>query len=305
MYHRVLTDKEIQNSFSNSGIIVNVDSFDKQIEYLAKYFNILNVNQVIENIENGKQFNTRSCLITFDDGWIDNYRNAYPILKAHRASSLIFLPFNYIGTGELFWQEQIVNYIYVICRYETEVPDILVKNNLSHIYNLQGNQLRKEINYFIGNLKKLSNEEIDNLVSKFKAHIEKSNYPTVGSVDEYIDWDHAHEMSRNNVWFGSHAMSHRLLTKLNNEELKIELKQSKVLLEGKLQLPIHSIAYPNGSFNETVVNATRIAGYNLGFTTNTGYFQTNENPFEIKRVNIHQNAARNIPLFLCRILGLF
>jgi len=305
MYHRVLTNEEFMQSFSNPGIIVNRDTFEKQIKYLTNNFKVLSISQVIDTVDNKHSFTDLSCLITFDDGWYDNYKNALPILQKHDAASLIFLPINYIGTNKLFWQEQLANYIYLICQNEKQAPKLLSKYSLSQVFNRRGDVLRHDIYEFVGALKRLSNREIDEVVNEFKSYIDNSGYTADNNVDKYINWDQALEMSHNNVSFGSHAMSHRLLTKLAQKELNSELKQSKEIIEKNLQKPVLSIAYPNGNYNNEVTLSAKEADYKVAFTTESGYFAANEDAYTVKRINMHQAGTANIPLFLCRILQIF
>lgn len=64
-------------------------------------------NEVAQIINTGMEFPPRSCLITFDDGWKDNYTYAYPVLKRHHIPALIFLTTDFIGTSRAFWHEQL------------------------------------------------------------------------------------------------------------------------------------------------------------------------------------------------------
>ncbi|MDH5571882.1 MAG: polysaccharide deacetylase family protein, partial [Gammaproteobacteria bacterium] len=64
--------------------------FDMQINYISKHYSIISLDNLLDII-NGKTFdkNKKYCVITFDDGWLDNYINAYPVLKKHNAPATI------------------------------------------------------------------------------------------------------------------------------------------------------------------------------------------------------------------------
>ena len=85
-----------------------------------------------------------------------------------------------------------------------------------------------------------------------------------------MNWDDLKKIEKNKISVQSHGARHRKLAILNEEQLEYELKSSKDTLENRLQKPVNSICYPQGSFNENVVNRALDIGYNLGFTTNYG-----------------------------------
>jgi len=75
--------------------------FGKQINYLAKNFNVISLTEFITLLTNEKKIPPKTVLITFDDGYKDNFTNAYSILQKLGASATIFLSVAYIGTGKI------------------------------------------------------------------------------------------------------------------------------------------------------------------------------------------------------------
>ena len=75
-YHRVISDEEyFKNNRPDDDLIVSKSVFEKQIKYLKKNFNVISINDI------NKNFNLKKIVITFDDGYFDNFENAFPILK--------------------------------------------------------------------------------------------------------------------------------------------------------------------------------------------------------------------------------
>ena len=109
MYHRVLPSEERRQSGSHPAIMVDPQTFDRQMGVLKRRFNVLSLEEFADRIERKVAFESSSCLITFDDGWKDNVIYALPILEKHELSALVFLPVNYIGQKRLFWQEALVH----------------------------------------------------------------------------------------------------------------------------------------------------------------------------------------------------
>ncbi|MEO0248761.1 MAG: polysaccharide deacetylase family protein [candidate division WOR-3 bacterium] len=86
---------------------------------------------------------------------------------------------------------------------------------------------------------------------------------------------------------GSHTMTHPDLTKLNQDNLRTELEDSKKLLEDTLGRRIRFLAYPFGRFNQRVKDAAREAGYEAGFTMRRRRSLDWTDPMEIPRMSVY------------------
>ncbi len=93
MYH------SISNSFENE-VSVKLDEFKKQMEYLAKNYNVIKLEEAVQYIRNGEIAKNRLVVITFDDGYKDNYYNACPVLTRLKLPATIFLLLEYIETSK-------------------------------------------------------------------------------------------------------------------------------------------------------------------------------------------------------------
>jgi peptidoglycan/xylan/chitin deacetylase (PgdA/CDA1 family) len=86
-------------------------------------------------------------------------------------------------------------------------------------------------------------------------------------TDEFLDWTMAAEMARAGMRFGSHAHNHVVLTTLNSERVKEELRVSRQLLEQRLSCAIEVLAVPYGFCDQHVLNAAWESGYQVVCTS--------------------------------------
>ncbi len=96
------------HDFGYSGIQVAPDNFEKQMRFLKeKRYNVISLDKLVESIKQGKRFARNTIVITFDDGYQDNYTCAYPILTKYGFPATIFLISDYIGNKKDFlnWSE--------------------------------------------------------------------------------------------------------------------------------------------------------------------------------------------------------
>lgn len=57
--------------------------FRKQIEFIKESFHVMTMEQVIEAVKGGAELPENAMLLTFDDGYADNYTVAFPILEEY------------------------------------------------------------------------------------------------------------------------------------------------------------------------------------------------------------------------------
>ena len=89
---------------------------------------------------------------------------------------------------------------------------------------------------------------------------------------------------------GSHSLNHTNLTKISNNDVIIEIENSKKILEDMFGVKINNFCYPFGKFNKFTANVVEERGYLRAFTTNRGLYKTPN--FEIKRVPITKGISK-------------
>ena len=93
-YHRI--DDEDHRS------CVTPRAFAEQMRWLrTEGFSVLRFDAIAEYLESGRPFPDRSVVITFDDGFADNHRNAFPVLASEGSPATIFLATGFIGGAAL------------------------------------------------------------------------------------------------------------------------------------------------------------------------------------------------------------
>ena len=311
MYHRVLTPEERRRSGSHPALIVDRDSFAKQMAALKRRFRVLSVEEFADYLERRVPFPSRSCVITFDDGWRDNFTNALPILAEHELPALVFLPVNYIGRPRLFWQEALahllVQSVLAVRTDASRAPrlrKLLAPAGLEEILNIGDDDPRPSIVAAIADRKSLSRAVVAEVVTGIAAEL-AVNVDDLSATDGFIDWAQADAMSQRRVAFGGHGAEHLLLTQVSRPEAEAEIRVSKDVLDRRLKQWVPTFSYPNGYWTSDIAEMVRAAGYRLAFITRRGFVSCDDDPFKIRRINVQENLAASTPMLLARILGLW
>jgi peptidoglycan/xylan/chitin deacetylase (PgdA/CDA1 family) len=93
----VLNYHQINNNAHNP-LTLSDSEFEAQIKYLAKNgYTAISPDELADYIQYGKALPTNPILITFDDGYKDNYQVAYPILKKYHFTATIFLISDFVN----------------------------------------------------------------------------------------------------------------------------------------------------------------------------------------------------------------
>ena len=280
-YHRILSEKKSNKQFIQPGMYVQNNVFEKQMLFLEKYFSILSFTELLD-LWNKKTLrkDQRYCVITFDDGWLDNYIYAYPILKEHNIPATIFLPTAFIGTNHWFWPDKI--------------SYIMMKQ-------LNGVNLNGKIDSAIDAYKELPEEEIHGFIVEMSKNL-SLDFPDKRVL---INWDEVDEMSRHDIAFGSHSCTHKILTRLPVKERQKEIEESLYTLRQKNINYSPVFCYPNGNYNQEIINQVKAAGYRAAVSTRYGFEDgLPQDLFSLKRISIHNDITATIPLFAFHISGL-
>lgn len=309
MYHRVVSKKNLDKIFSHPGIVVETETFEKHLRFLCRYFRVVSLDEFKERMITGQPFQDRICLITFDDGWQDNFNEAFPVLERYGLPAVIFLPVGFIGTRKRFWQESLTHSLLRVLEQSNGKIDsvhgaIFARLGLDMDALMSDQEGKTRIQEKVGQAKVLSENEIKDLLNEMSETMDGQHSPKE-HPDTFLTWEQVKRMAMGQIRFGSHTINHKILTKVPLDQAQKEVKDSKRAIQNELGDEILAFSYPNGNYNVEIKEMVISNGYQLGFSTEAGLVSSEDDRFTIKRVNIHQGAASSIPLFLARIIGMF
>jgi peptidoglycan/xylan/chitin deacetylase (PgdA/CDA1 family) len=261
--------------------------FRRQMEWLKKTVRILSEPELLEIIKLRKPLRERCAMVTFDDGYRDNYDLAYPILRELGIPATFFIPTGMVDSRRLGWWD-IANYL-IKSSPRTQLD---FRGQRIDLTGERGLVARK----IVGQLREIQAAEIDG----FLADLSKAcacPFPSLALQDaELMNWEQVQEVARNGITIGSHTHHHSMLSKMDLAAQERELIQSKVFLEQKLGSEIHSLAYPVGNydaFNLETKDLAAGAGYSIAFSFLTGSNSWERmDRFDIRRIDPPYEVAR-------------
>ncbi len=265
IYHRVADDP-----IDAQMLAVSQRHFEMHLQTLARDFRVLPLSNLIQEIRRGDLI-SNTISLTFDDGYLDNLRNALPLLEKFNIHATIFVTSGFVGSTEEFWWDALER-IFLTCEPLPEflnVSDSRVDLKLDMcspegrlkvyeslcgvIRNMPADKIKKTINALFKNcgLKKQT-RSTHRIVNEAEL-IELSSSPLIE--------------------IGAHGVNHVVLGLMKTEEQKYEIYESKRILERITGQPIRLFSYPYGtvpSFNEITKKIVHDEGFEAGIANIQG-----------------------------------
>ncbi len=262
-YHRVLESCDPQGfSFDPELISASADVFRQQMQHLKARFVPMRFDEVLDHFERGKPLPDGAVLVTFDDGYDDNYRIAFPILRELGMSAMFFVSTGHIDSGRPYAYDWLVHMLCSASADErVQVPELDIDWRVEATLP----ERRRQAADLLYRVKLLDDEGQAALVTRLEA--EWGIPRAAGHPDcRPMTWDQLREMQRGGMEIGSHGVDHRMLAKLSRDHMLAEVRDSKHTLERELGVPVRAISYPVGgpdAFDHATVEAVRAAGFQV------------------------------------------
>jgi peptidoglycan/xylan/chitin deacetylase (PgdA/CDA1 family) len=279
-FHRVVSDSEFDRSNALPGMMMKEETFVRLLEFVKSRFRVVPIDD-LEHAAIGPR-----CLFTFDDGWKDNYTNAFPWMRKQGIPAIIFLVTGLIGGKEGFWVERL------IAAWKDRATRPQLQSALAPALNPPSNGAGIQAGASPKPAVALEDliERLKRMPSSERAQLLKSLLPANGhnSTGQMMTWDDVTEMGRAGIGFGAHTVTHPLLPYEDEATADREIRDSKLALEQRLQQRVTAFAYPNGDWDASTRQLVMEAGYQWAFTTRHGWYRWDLDPYTIPRVLLHE-----------------
>jgi peptidoglycan/xylan/chitin deacetylase (PgdA/CDA1 family) len=278
MYHGVVPDDYPINSW----LLVRENDFKKQLNYLNKYWEIISIDSYLN-----KKFKTAKpkALITFDDGYNNNYTIVYPLLKAYGIPATIYIVTDFIDKNELFWFDKIIYSIQVNRPKSIDLSGYHPKLTRYQFLDDSANQWRN-INNLLSDLKKLDPK----LTEKISQIVFDQIKPDLQYADHLLPLTQAaiSELHHSGlIEIGAHTARHEILTGLSDSRAAQTIKLSRQVITQIVGKPPRHFAYPNGDYNKKIFKILQENNFFSAVTVHSALIDRNKfNPFEIPRLSI-------------------
>jgi glycosyltransferase involved in cell wall biosynthesis/peptidoglycan/xylan/chitin deacetylase (PgdA/CDA1 family) len=285
-YHRVVED-----DFDPLGMNITPQLFESQLRYLKEQYAPISLQQAVDHMLNGKKFPHNAIVLTFDDGYLNNYTHAFPLLKKYAIPGTIFLATNAVENREIFWYDKIVNAIKRSQKLSVDLCSIGMHNYRLHTWQLKyyaAQSITEILKYVTVDTR---NQAIEYIVKELNV-----DHELIDKTTTLLSWEDIKLMSKYGISFGSHGMSHSILTTMSLPDAEREIDESKRLIEERIGKNVLFFAYPNGhkdDFNEDIAELVKKCGY-LGAVTLISGKTNSSSPYTLNRYCIDSRMLESV-----------
>ncbi len=286
--------------FDDEVFDTDVATFRRQMQWLKAATVVLDEEQLLRLGQDGDMpRGTMYSAVTFDDGYIDCFELARPVLDELGIRGMFFIPFDMLETRRLGWWD-VATYLLKVSRHRSIQVD-------GREYDLRGD--------FAGSWRRILNvfklepaEHTEALLARLSDACGVGLPSRDLQSAELMTWEHVRAMRAAGHGIGSHTISHRVLATLSPAAQAEEIMGSKRNLEAILGHEVTSFAYPVGGpqhINDHSVRLAREAGYRQAFTFLTGVSSLPlADPFRIPRESAVSLEILKAKALLPRVMGL-
>ena len=264
----------------------SAELFESQMRFLCENYRVVSLDQVCQELESRAQ-GEPGIAITFDDGYLSSYTLAFPTLQKYKLPATIYLTVESVQTGQVAWYDRVFLAMAVAPGGELQLD---LEGPWRFQLNSPHERLRAafEIVAFLRTLPNARRRECCRLIE------ERIGLPQNALSNRVLGWQQIHSMRSAGISFGSHTLTHPVVSRLSSLELESELVGSKRALEENLGCSVSHFAFPFGKASDCSATAIQLlshCGYRTAVTTVPGVNTPESNPFELRRLQVGSDSS--------------
>jgi peptidoglycan/xylan/chitin deacetylase (PgdA/CDA1 family) len=282
-FHRVLPPA-LLSGYPLPAIAVTPEELDHFVAVFQKHYTVGSLHAMMQLQASGGHVGKPLLAITFDDGQLDNFLFARPVLQSRGVQASFFVVSAAADDGELLWHDRMAFALHHALARECAGLDHWLKElgiglgdtNLVAAAVMAAKRLTPaERALLIGRLEQLAGK------------------PARPEWDGMMNRDHILQILGEGHEIGSHSSNHPILPLVDDDTLCDEVAGSRQRLEALVQQPVMSFCYPNGDHDDRVVLAVKQAGYTQAVTTRYGVNRRHTSPWTMRRIDLQGRYGRD------------
>ena len=271
IFHRVLAERDPLQPGE-----VTLEDFDQILGWISNQFNVIGIREAIQRLNNAT-LPARPLVITFDDGYADNFERAAPALRRFGLPATFFIASGYLNGGRMF-NDTVAAAIGGCAAGELDLSDLgLGRHSLASI-----EARRSALSKLLPQLKPMPIGARSELAERIVERADVTPPTGVMMTSEQVAALH-----RDGFEIGAHTDMHPILARLDHVAAREEIQSGRRKLEAITTATVDIFAYPNGrpgeDFTDATVEIVRELKFDAALTTAPGVGTSATDPFQLPR----------------------
>jgi peptidoglycan/xylan/chitin deacetylase (PgdA/CDA1 family) len=301
VYHRIGSLGEDNGLMDPSLLSATPDQFEQQMKFLREHYRLLSILDLLQAIEAKESLPPKSVMVTFDDGYLNFFETAWPILQRFEVPTLVFLATGFLfPENQIFWWDRLYQGIYKTSCTRLILPPI---GSIS----LENKDQRWDAFIKLKNkISCMSFQPAMQLVDQIMETLEVAP----DSKGLLMNWSDVRLLNEQGCYLAAHTRNHPILTRITRDEAHQEIMygQQDILKELGTACPV--FAYPSGhqrDINNAILPILQELGFKLALTSIPGInVMPHINPLRLERIGLFPGAdMTTFRLVLTRIYRLY
>jgi peptidoglycan/xylan/chitin deacetylase (PgdA/CDA1 family) len=259
-----------------------IATFARQMRVLDRIANVVPLDEALDALAAGRPLPPRAVALTFDDGYRDNLELAAPVLRGYGMPATIYLVPGFLSGEQHAWWERLG---WAVGRARARR---LRLNGHELVLGDDGSALRAVETA----VKRMTHDERMNAVEQIVDDLRPSGEYRADEL--FMDWDAARGLAAAGMAVGSHTLAHAILGRETAADQRVDLLESRRMLQRELSVEVATLAYPNGTradYDDATFAAAREAGYSHAVTAWGGPVSAGAPPYEITRTMVSTSTG--------------
>jgi len=272
--------------------LLPLDVFEQQLRFYKQYCTPVSLDMVLAS----RELPPNPIVLTFDDGYKNNYDHVFPLLVEYNIPATIFVTTGFIDRKTFLWTDYL-EYLVYFANGREQRPAFRQFINAELNLQVGADATRVTVDTIKRRLKTVPDAAKTTFLSKMASVLDvEYDWQTIPLELQPLSWEEIREMQNSGfVSIGSHTVTHPILSKCDCEKQKHELQSSKQRISQELRTRCDQFAYPNGQrsdYNCETLRLLRELGYRAALTSIPGYvLATSSDELQLPRFGTTELAA--------------
>lgn len=288
-FHRVLPPKQLTD-YPMRGLAITPEGLEQILSEVTQQFCCVPLTSAYRLWSEGSLPSRPLLSVTFDDGALDNFEHARPVLDACGVRASFYIPVAGVHEGKAPWHDRLGFALLGALSKLRSLPAREVDAWLApfgatarDLRAVLPSEARRLCERAVQTAKGLPFGALAESLAKLEGGLGGACVPAWAGL---MNWDQIRQLRAEGHEIGSHSMTHPILTECTSAQVDVEIERSKSELEAALGAEVTSFCYPNGSYDDRCLAAVARAGYQCAVTTRWGLNRRGVDPLELSRCDM-------------------